>query len=94
MNLNEIRHSILHLVPSWHKNGTQLNPLNWPYNQVFEISDIKSVPSWHKNGTQLLRKKAWYLIAILSLCTVPIKFLQLLNYIGYKNEKSFREKYI
>lgn len=85
---------LLHLVPSWHQNGTQSAPLNWPENQVFEISEIKTVPSWTENGTQLLRKKAWYLIAILSLCTVPVKFIQLMNYIGYKNEKSFREKYI
>jgi ATP-dependent DNA helicase RecG len=85
---------LLHLVPSWHQNGTQLAKLSWPDNQVFEDFQIKTVPSWSENGTQLLRKKVWYLITILSLCSEPVKFMQLLNYIGYKNEKSFREKYI
>jgi ATP-dependent DNA helicase RecG len=85
---------LLHLVPSWHQNGTQLAQLSWPDNQAFEVSKIKTVPSWSENGTQLLRKKAWYLIAILSLCTASVRFVQLLDFIGYKNEKSFREKYI
>jgi len=85
---------LLHLVPSWHQNGTQLSQLSWPDNQVFEVLKIKTVPSWNENGTQLLRKKAWYLIAILSLCAGSVRFIQLLDFIGYKNEKSFREKYI
>lgn len=85
---------ILHLVPSWHQKGTQLPSLKWPDNQPFTKETIKKVPSWSKNGTQLLRKKAWYLISILSLTTTPIGMSQLLKLIGYKNEKTFRDNYI
>lgn len=85
---------LLYLVPSWSRNGTQLSPLDWPKNQVFEIDKIKDVPSWHKKGTELLKKKTWYLIGILSLCTESIKLKDLLYAFDYKNEKSFRDLYI
>lgn len=85
---------LLYLVPSWSRNGTQLDPLDWPKNQVLEVGKIKEVPSWHKKGTELLKRKTWYLIGILSLCTEPIKLKDLLHAFDYKNKKSFRDLYI
>lgn len=88
------REVVLYLVPTWQKKGTQLGFLKWPKNQPVTGDDIKKVPSWEEKGTQLLKKKAWYLIAILSLCTAPLKISELLSYIGYKNEKVFRDNYL
>jgi ATP-dependent DNA helicase RecG len=85
---------LLHLVPIWYKNGTQLTALDWPQKQPVTAEDIKTVPGWQGNGTQLLKKKGWYFIAILSLCVEPARIRELLEWIGYKNEKSFRDKYI
>jgi ATP-dependent DNA helicase RecG len=85
---------ILHLVPSWHLKGTQLEVLNWPKNQHFKEEAIKNVPSWSEKGTELLRKKAWYYISILTLCTAPIKSSKMMELMGYKNEKSFRDNYL
>lgn len=85
---------LLYLVPSWHKIGTQLRELDWPENQIFSKEEIEQVPSWSEKGTELLRKKAWYLIGILSLCSEPVKFQDLLLAFNYKNEKTFRDNYI
>jgi ATP-dependent DNA helicase RecG len=85
---------LLHLVPSWHNFGTQLQQLDWPKNQLFENEKIIQVPSWSEIGIQLLRKKVWYIIAILCLCAEPIKLSQLLELFEYKNKKSFRDNYI
>ena len=85
---------LLYLVPSWHSNGTQLQQLDWPKNQVFEKEVIEQVPSWGENSTQLLRKKVRYLIGILCLSAEPIKLSQILEIFEYKNEKSFRDNYI
>ncbi len=85
---------LLNLVPSWHHKGTQLTVLDWPENQIFEKFEIQKVPSWHEKSTQLMRKKARYLIGILSLCSEPIKMKRLLAYFDYKNEKSFRDNYV
>lgn len=43
---------LLHLVPSWHQNGTQLIQLKWPDKQPFENSKMITVPSRAENGTQ------------------------------------------
>jgi ATP-dependent DNA helicase RecG len=85
---------LLHLVPTWHQKGTHLPALDWPENQAFAIDEIKKVPTWDEKGTHLLRKKAWYLIGILSLATEPIKLGELLKIFDYKNEKSFRDNYL
>lgn len=85
---------ILHLVSSWAKNGSQLNELKVPKNQVSEKERIKLVPSWNINGSQLLSKKIWYLISILSLASEPVKTGDLVEWLEYKNEKYFRASYI
>jgi len=85
---------ILHLVPSWHQKGTQLYPLSWPDNQPHTNIHIESIPSYHQNCTQLLTKKARYLISILTLSTEPMAIKDLMRFIDYKNEKSFRDSYI
>jgi ATP-dependent DNA helicase RecG len=85
---------LLHLVPSWTKKGIQLHPLDWPDNQVYDKGDIEKIPSWTQKSTHLLRKKAWYLIGILSVCSAPIKFQRMLEAFNYKNEKTFRDNYI
>lgn len=85
---------LLCLVPSWHEMGTQLRELEWPENQIFLKEEIEQVPSWSEKGTELLRKKSWYLIGILSLCSEPVKFQDLLLAFNYKNEKSFRDNYV
>jgi len=86
--------NLYNLVPGWTLKGTQLNPLDWPKNQAYKKDDIEKVPSWAQKGTQLLRKKVWYLIGILSLCSEPVKQKLLLEAFGYKNEKTFRNNYI
>lgn len=85
---------LLYLVPSWNKIGTQLKVLDWPDNQIFLKDEIENVPSWSEKGTELLRKKVWYLIGILSLCTEPVRFQDLLLAFNYKNEKAFRDSYV
>jgi ATP-dependent DNA helicase RecG len=86
--------ALLFLVPSWHRKGTQLPCLKWPKNQALKEEKIKKVPSWREKGTQLLKKKGWYLISILSLTAEPVKMSELMEWIGYKNEKTFRDNYI
>jgi len=85
---------LLSLVPTWQKKGTQLPVLNWPENQLHKIDEIKKVPGWSEDGTQLMKKKVWYLVSILSLCTSPIKMKELMEAFEYKNEKSFRDNYL
>ena len=85
---------LLYLVPSWNKIGTQLKVLDWPDNQISLKDEIEKVPSWPEKGTELLRKKVWYLIGILSLCTEPVRFQDLLLAFNYKNEKAFRDSYV
>lgn len=85
---------LLYLVPSWNKIGTQLKVLDWPDNQISLKDEIENVPSWSEKGTELLRKKGWYLIGILSLCTEPVRFQDLLLAFNYKNEKAFRDNYV
>ena len=85
---------LLQLVPSWHQKGTQLKPLDWIENQVFVETEIKKVPSWNEKGTQLLKKKNWYLISILSLCSLPISLSDLMDAFDYKNAKTFRDNYL
>lgn len=86
--------ALLFLVPSWHKIGTQLRALDWPENQIFSDDEIQKAPGWTEKGKELLRKKVWYLIGILSLCTEPVKLKDLLLAFNYKNEKAFRDNYI
>lgn len=85
---------LLHLVPSWHQKGTELKSLDWFENQVFAEDEIEKVPSWHEKGTQLLKKKNWYLIGILSLCSLPIALSDLMAAFDYKNTKTFRDNYL
>lgn len=85
---------LLYLVPSWHEKGTQLNALDWSENQVFAEGEIQRVPSWHEKGTQLLKKKNWYLICILSLCSLPIALSELMAAFDYKNANTFRNNYL
>ncbi len=121
---------LLHLVPSWHKNGTQLLKESWPDNQYFTkkkkiqvpsrakkstqsvrkgakhiveniadnqgdiINRIKKVPSWDEKGTKLIQKKVLYLISVLALTAEPSRLSELMSIFDYKNEKSFRDKYI
>jgi len=86
--------ALLFLVPSWHQKGTQLKTLKWVINQPFEESSIKNVSSWNEKSTQLLKKRNRYLIGILSLCSNPIKSSELMKAFDYKNEKTFRDKYL
>lgn len=44
---------LLHLVPGWHKNGTQFRQLNWPEKQPFMKSGKKKVPGRIQKGTKL-----------------------------------------
>ena len=92
---------ILHLVPSWHINGTQYAQLNWPDIQVFTKKPknlvpgfSKKVPSWNEKGTKLLAKKAYNLIRIMILTTEPALIEQLLSWMDYKNRQSYREIYL
>jgi len=85
---------LLHLVPSWHQKGTQLKRLGWPSKQVFKPEDIEKVPSWDSLGTQLLQRKVSLLITILCLACRPISTSELMRIMGYKNEKSFRDRYL
>jgi len=85
---------LLYLVPTWHKKGTQLKPLNWPDNQLNTKEEIIKVPTWRQKGTDLLTKKVWYLISILAMVSEPIKMSDLLAALDYKNQKTFRDNYL
>lgn len=85
---------LLHLVPSWHQNGTRLEALNWPQNQRYTKEEIEKVPSWDQKSTQLLTKKAGYFISILMLVSEPIKLNEIMRLLDYKNVKTFRDNYI
>lgn len=81
--------------------GTYLSPKRYqieslclPENQLNTYSEIKKVPSWSKKGTELLTKKVWYLISILVMASEPIKLSELLKALDYKNQKTFRDKYL
>jgi ATP-dependent DNA helicase RecG len=63
--------SLLHLVPSWHLNGTKLKDLSWPENQAHTKEAIEKVPSWSQSGTKLLQKKVGYFISILAITSAP-----------------------
>lgn len=91
---NGWEHLNLNLVPSWHKNGTELPVLKWPKNQLHTIEKIKNVPSWVQNSTQLLTKKVWYLVSILLLVSKPLRLSELVNVFNYRNHTYFRENYL
>lgn len=94
--LNEISWNdlILDLVPSWVEKGTEFPELLFSEIQYLPAEKIKKVPSWDKKGNELLPKKIWYIVAILSLCSAPISFGQLLHFFQYKKQSSFRENYL
>ena len=46
----------LYLVPSWHKNGTQLLKETWPDNQPFTKNHKSRVPSKDQKDTQRTEK--------------------------------------
>ncbi len=85
---------LMELVPSWVEKGTELPEFLFSEIQYFTPERIKKVSSWNKKGTELLPKKIWYIVAILSLCSAPISFGQLLQYFQYKKQSSFRENYL
>jgi ATP-dependent DNA helicase RecG len=85
---------LLFLVPSWDQKGTQHSALDWASNQISNIEQIKKVPSWDQKGTKILRTKTRYLIYILLMALEPISSNMLMDWIGYKNEKYFRDKYL
>lgn len=85
---------ILHLVPTWHQKGTNLPELNWPVKGANSQETIKKVPTWHQKGTHLLAKKVWYLISIITLTTQPVRLIEILHCLNYRNEKTFRDNYI
>ncbi len=86
--------ALVHLVPGWQQKGTELKALEWLGNQAVKEDEIKKVPSWQEKGTELLKKKNWYLIGILSLCTQPIGMADLMKAFDYKNTKTFRDNYL
>ncbi len=85
---------LLFLVPSWHRKGTQLRCLKWPENQSFTEDEIKKASSRSEKGIHLLKKKGWYLVSILALTAEPVRMRKLMEWIGYKNEKTFRDNYL
>jgi ATP-dependent DNA helicase RecG len=85
---------VLHLVSSWSRQGIQLAPLNWPEKQAITMEALKKVPSWNKKSTQLLHKKARYYMSILILAAEPVKLKELMEWLDYKNEKTFRDNYM
>jgi len=85
---------LLHLVPDWNQKGTRLIPLDWPENEVVIAEEIKKVPGWSQKGTKLLHKKIRYLLSIMSLTARPTKRDDLMNWIGYRNKKTFRDIYL
>ncbi len=85
---------ILYLVPSWYQPSSGTTALQIPKNQVFEEDKIKQVPSWSEKGTNLLENKLRYFISILVLGTEPVRMVELLDWIGYKNRSKFRNSYV
>ena len=85
---------ILFLVPGWNQKGTRLRELDWPKKQHVTIGEIQKVPGWNQKGTKLMHKKVRYLIAILMLASIPVKLEKMMDWIGYKNRKTFRNNYL
>lgn len=85
---------LLFLVPSWHQKGTQSAPLSWPEDQRHTKDQIEKVSSWRQKSTQLLTKKVGYYISILALTSEPMGLTEIMRMITYRNEKTFRDKYI
>lgn len=85
---------ILYLVSSWSWNGTHLASLNWPDSHPVSVETIKKVSSWNEKSTHLLHKKMRYYIIILILAVEPVKLKELMGWLDYKNEKTFRDNYI
>lgn len=88
-------------VPSSSKKGTQLvkKGAKLDYQTYADYqedikNEIKKVPGWSEKGTKLIQKKSQYLISILVLTSDPSSLSELLSAFNYKNEKSFRDKYI
>lgn len=85
---------ILHLVPSWNRNGTKQKLLSWPVKQDVTDEEIKKVSGWDEKGTKLLPKKVIYFIKILLLASKPLSLVELMGHINYKNRSVFRENYL
>ena len=85
---------LLDLVPSWVEKGTKLPEFLFAKPQLLTKEKIEKVPSWVEKGTQLLPKKIWYVVALLSLCTAPVSFSQLMDFFQYKNRRTFRTNYL
>ncbi|MBN2443147.1 MAG: hypothetical protein JXJ04_17435, partial [Spirochaetales bacterium] len=63
-------------------------------NQPETRESIEKVPGWSEKGTRLLHKKIMYLLSVLILATKAIKLEQLMNWMDYKNKKTFRDNYL
>lgn len=88
-------------VPSSSKKGTQSDKKGTKYsveyiadNQDDIKNKIKKVPGWNEKGTRLVQKKSIYIISVLVLTAEPTSLSELMLVFDYKNEKSFRDKYI
>ncbi|MFC2087731.1 hypothetical protein ACFLSA_06190, partial [Bacteroidota bacterium] len=49
---------LLHLVPTWHINGTQHPVLKWPDKQTFSKNIDKWVPGFSKKVPSIIKKGA------------------------------------
>ena len=53
-----LNRSLSQLVPSWVRNGTQLDYYKPLFNQGFKERHFKKVPSWSEKGANLYSRKS------------------------------------
>lgn len=81
-------------VSSLSKKGTNLvEDENIDFSSKLKII-LEKEPSLIEKSANLLHKKSNYLLSILVLTSEQIKLEKMMEWIGYKNRKTFRENYL
>jgi predicted transcriptional regulator len=75
------------------KLGTKLKILKPSNIKDFNDFSVFAVPNLAEKGTKLLGKRFVNLIKILARTVTPVNMDNLMEFMDYKNKKSFRELY-
>lgn len=94
VNIEDEDRFLFELVSSWITKGTKFKELRLPTSDEALDFNKWRIPSLGQKGTKLFGKRFITLMKILIGVLVPRSMEQLMNFMQYKNRKTFRDLYI
>lgn len=85
---------LLKKAASWAGKGTKVPELQILVNKGISENNLKKVPSYTEKGTKLFNKRTLNLLKIILMTLKPAALTKIMDWIGYKNRKQFRELYL